>query len=155
MAQALVDQGVEVITTPDDRWAKVWIKTIGLLPNVMAKQKAHEQGAFDAIFVRDGMVTESTSANVFIVKNGRLWTAPATNYILPGVTRRVVLELALESGLQVIQRPFEESEMAAADEVFLTGTLIEILPVRAVNGKPIAGVGPISHQLLEGLRRRT
>ena len=155
MAQALVDQGVEVITTPDDRWAKVWIKTVGLLPNVMAKQKAHEQGAFDAIFVRDGMVTESTSANVFIVKNGRLWTAPATNYILPGVTRRVVLELASESGLQVIQRPFGESEMAAADEVFLTGTLIEILPVRAVNGKPIAGVGPISHQLLEGLRRRT
>ena len=154
LAPETVRQGVEVVTTADDRWAKVWIKTVGLLPNVLAKQAAHDQGAFDAIFVRDGMVTESTSANVFIVQEGVVRTAPVTNYILPGVTRHVVLELAMELGLAVNLRPFTLPEMLSADEVFLTGTLTEVLPVRAVDGHMLKGVGPTSFNLLQALRRR-
>jgi D-alanine transaminase len=155
IAQALVEQGVPVITVPDDRWAKVWIKTIGLLPNVLAKGKALSQGAYDAIFVRDGMVTEATAANVFMVKDGVLKTAPVTNYILPGVTREVVLDIARAQRLPVCLEPFAVDELYRADEVFLTGTLTEVLPVSQVDQRPVRhGSGPIGRQLLAELRRR-
>ncbi len=150
----LVQQGVDVITVADDRWTKVWIKTVGLLPNVLAKQAAHERGAFEAIFVRDGMVTEATSANLFIVRQGRLQTAPVTNYILPGITRQVVIELAAAMGLDTELRPFAVETMLHSDEVFLTGTLTEVMPIRRVDGHPIAGVGPLSHRLLAALHDR-
>lgn len=150
----VVAQGVSTVTAADDRWAKVWIKTVGLLPNVMAKQAANDQGAFDAIFVRDGMVTESTSANVFIVEAGVLRTAPVTNYILPGITRHIVLELAGELGMKVNLRPFSVAEMMNADEVFLTGTTTEVLAVREVDGHAIRRVGPTSQKLLQALHRR-
>ncbi len=147
----LVRQGVDVITVADDRWAKVWIKTVGLLPNVLAKQAAHERAAFDALFVRDGIVTEATSANVFIVRQGRLQTAPVTNYILPGITRQVVLDLAATMGLDIDLRPFVMETMLHSDEVFLTGTLTEVMPIRKVDGHLIASVGPVSQRLLAAL----
>ncbi len=150
----VVAQGVSTVTAVDDRWAKVWIKTVGLLPNVMAKQAANDQGAFDAILVRDGMVTESTSANVFIVEAGVLRTAPVTNYILPGITRHIVLELAGELGMKVNLRPFSVAEMMNADEVFLTGTTTEVLAVREVDGHAIRRVGATSQKLLQALHRR-
>lgn len=150
-----VRQGVRMITVPDDRWAKVWIKTIGLLPNVLAKGRALERGAFDAIFVRDGMVTEATSANVFRVKDGVLFTAPVTNYILPGVTRAVVIELARLHGYPVVEEPFSVDALYEADEVFLTGTLTEVLPVTEIDGHSIgAEAGPIALRLLELLHER-
>jgi D-alanine transaminase len=155
IAKEVVAEGVKVVTAADDRWAKVWIKTVGLLPNVMAKQMAHDRGAFDAVFVRDGMVTESTSANVFIVQDGQLRTAPLNNYILPGVTRHVVLELAQELGLEVNLRPFTVAEMMGADEVFLTGTLTEVLPVREIDGVRVRSVGIVSQRLLTAFHERT
>ncbi|CAB1128503.1 D-alanine aminotransferase [Candidatus Hydrogenisulfobacillus filiaventi] len=153
---SVVEAGVALITTPDDRWAKVWVKTVGLLPNVLAKQAAVDAGAYDAVFVRDGMVTEATSANIFLVKDGRLRTAPVTNYILPGVTRAVVLELAAEAGYAVDLLPFTPAEAYAADELFLTGTLTEVLPVTRLDGRPIGrGVpGPVTRDLLDRFRRR-
>nr|WP_207711478.1 aminotransferase class IV [Sulfobacillus harzensis] len=150
-----IETGVSVITVPDDRWAKVWIKTIGLLPNVLAKGKAVEQGAFEAIFVRDGMVTEATSANVFRVKNQVLQTAPVTNYILPGITRQVVIELARQAGYQVIEEPFSADDLGTSDELFLSGTLTEVLPITVVDGKRIgAASGPVARHLLSLLHQR-
>lgn len=153
--EAKIKAGVPAITVADDRWAKVWIKTIGLLPNVLAKGKAQREGAYDAIFVRDGMVTEATSANVFRVSKGIVQTAPVTNYILPGVTRAVVIELAREAGYQVVEEPFTVEMLYASDEVFLSGTLTEVLPVSRVDGRPIGqGAGPHALHLLDLLQKR-
>lgn len=150
-----VTGGVAVITVPDDRWAKVWIKTTGLLPNVLAKAKAQREGCFEAVFVRDGMVTEATSANIFLVKNGVLRTAPETNYILPGVTRHVVLEMAAAAGMAVQLVPFSVDDMLGADEVFLTGTMTEVLPVTRIDGHPVGReAGPVARLLLAKLHER-
>ncbi len=155
ISQQTIEEGVSMISVPDDRWAKVWIKTVGLLPNVLAKHKAQQAGAFDAIFIRDGMVTEATSANLFIVKDGVLHTAPITNYILPGITRQVVLEIAATNGLPIDLKPFSYEDLLAADEAFLTGTLTEVLPIREVDGHLVRQAsGPIARQLLTELHRR-
>ncbi len=152
----VVSRGISVITVPDVRWAKVWIKTIGLLPNVMAKQEALNRGAFDAVFVRDGMVTEATSANVFAVQNNTLMTAPVTNYILPGITREVLLELADSLDIPVRLEPFTPEEMNGADEVFLSGTTTEVLPVTKIDGKVLSAQwGPVTEKLYRALRERT
>ncbi|MCL8206855.1 MAG: aminotransferase class IV [Actinomycetia bacterium] len=151
----LVERGVKVITVPDDRWSKVWIKTVGLLSNVLAKQYAHDRGAFEAIYVRDGIVTECTSANLFIVQQGTLRTAPVSNYILPGVTREVVLEIAQEEGLPVNLTPFGVDEVYTADEVFLTGTLTEVLPITQVDDVRIGTrAGPVALRLRRLLHER-
>lgn len=151
----MVERGVPVVTVPDDRWAKVWIKTIGLLPNVLAKGKAIDAGAFEALFVRDGMVTEATAANVFRVKSQVVQTAPVTNYILPGVTRQVVLELAREAGYAVVEEPFSADELMTSDELFLTGTLTEVLPITRVDGQVLSEKsGPIARHLLSLLHQR-
>lgn len=153
--QEMIDHGVGVITVADDRWAKVWIKTIGLLPNVLAKEKAHKMGMFDAVFVRDGMVTEATSANVFMVRQGYLQTAPVTNYILPGITREVVLEIADELRIPIKLEPFSVDDMLSADEIFLTGTTTEVLPVTSVDGHTISDkAGEIALRLLKALKER-
>lgn len=151
-----VEQGISVITVPDDRWGKVWIKTIGLLPNVLAKGKAHALGVYDAVFVRDGMVTEATSANIFRVANGIVQTAPVTNYILPGVTRAVVLEIAREAGLPVLEEPFAVEDLYRSDELFLTGTTTEVLPIGIVDGRPIGSgsAGPVALDLLQRFKER-
>ncbi len=152
----LVQNGVAVVTTADDRWAKVWIKTIGLLPNVLAKGKAIEAGAYEALFVRDGIVTEATSANVFRVSGGEIQTAPVTNYILPGITREVVIELARGAGMTVVEQPFPIEALYGADELFLTGTLTEVLPITRVDGRQIGAgaAGPVAQKLLQLLRQR-
>ncbi|AEJ41589.1 D-alanine aminotransferase [Sulfobacillus acidophilus TPY] len=156
IATDVVQRGVTMITTPDDRWAKVWIKTVGLLPNVLAKGKAIRRGAFDAIFVRDGVVTEATAANVFRVAGGIIQTAPVTNYILPGITRAVVIELARELGYSVVEEPFTVDELMASDEVFITGTLTEVLPVTEIDGVRFGdGAGPVSLRLWNALKQRT
>jgi D-alanine transaminase len=150
-----IARGIAAILVPDDRWAKCWIKTVNLLPNVLAKEKARRAGAQDALFVRDGMVIEATSANLFVVQHGVLKTAPVTNYILPGITRQVVLELAQELGIPVTLEPFPEEVLMAADEVFLSGTTSEILPVTQINGRRLReGMGPVAHRLLTAYRAR-
>lgn len=136
--EKLYEDGVSVIITRDERWLRCDIKSICLLPNVLAKEKANRAGAFEAILVRDdGRVTEGTTCNVFIVKSGKLHTAPEGNWILSGVTRAVVLRLARREGMTIVEDFFSPQVLMSADEVFITNTSIEVMPVVTVDGQPI------------------
>lgn len=142
--------GIRVVTVPDDRWAKCWIKTVNLLPNVLAKEKARRAGADDAVFVRDGMAIEATSANFFVVRGGVVQTAPVTNYILPGISRQVVLELARSLDLPVRLEPVVVEDLATVDEVFLTHTGCGVEPVTTVDGRRLGpSAGPVTRRLYD------
>ncbi len=151
------ERGVPAITHPDLRWARCDIKSIMLLPNVLAKQQARERGAHEAILVRDGIVTEGSTTNMFAVIDGILRTHPGNQRILGGISRLVTLELANEMGLAVQQEAFTVEEMFGCQELFLTSTTSEVLAITSVDGQTIAnGVpGPITQQLLAGFRRAT
>ncbi|TAJ30295.1 MAG: D-amino-acid transaminase [Nitrospirae bacterium] len=137
LSQVLRETGVGVIMMEDLRWGRCDIKSVNLLPNVMAKQRAQEAGAFEAIFVRDGLVTEGAVSNVMVVRGGVLATAPEGERILSGVTRSVVLALARQEGVTVQEQAVSLEELRRADEVFLTGTTVEILAVVRLGGAPI------------------
>lgn len=134
LGPVLCASGVPVITMEDLRWGRCDIKSVNLLPNVMARQQAKEAGAFEAIFVRAGEVTEGAVSNVMLVRAGALVTATADERILSGVTRAVVLDLARKEGIPVVERTIRVEELRGADEIFLTGTTVEILPVIGVDG---------------------
>jgi len=143
-SDAVAAKGVALITQPDERWGRVDIKSVGLLANALARQKAAEAKAFEALLVKpDGTVTEASSSNAFIVtKDKVLVTHPLTNQILGGITRARVLKLAAEAGYKVDERPFTLNEALAAKEVFLTGTTTFVLPVSQIDGKPVANGAP-------------
>ncbi len=147
--EAEADQGIRAITVPDIRWQRCDIKSIGLLPSVLARQAAAEAGADEAIFVREGNLTEGTHTNLFTVKKGVIFTHPLNNHILPGVTRNVVIELCHQLNLPVAENPVAEKEIPELDEIFVTSTTWEIVPVISVNGKPVADgrPGPITRRL--------
>ncbi|MCA9471437.1 MAG: D-amino-acid transaminase [Nitrospirales bacterium] len=143
-------QGVRAIMLPDIRWGRCDIKSLNLLPNVLAKQKAAEAGAFEAIFVRDRVVTEGASSNVMIVKDRKIWTPELNEHVLPGVTLKYVMCLARENGYDVQERRIFSEELGEADEIFLVGTTIHVLSVTQIdtisvgNGLP----GPITQALM-------
>ena len=151
---ALRARGAKVVTVPDIRWARCDLKTVNLLPNALAKQRATDAGADEAVFVRDGVVLEGAHTNVFAVLDGELRTAPATNLILPGVTRDVVLALAHEAGIRVREYPLLHDELPAASELFVTSTTSDVMPVVRVDGAVVGdGVpGPVARQLQAALR---
>jgi D-alanine transaminase len=130
-------QGVSVITRPDLRWSRCSVKSLNLLPNVLAKQEASQAGAFEAILIKDGVVTEGTASNVVLVKNGNLVTPVLSDYLLAGVTRQAIIELAKKDGLVVEERTVKEMELKEADEIFLIGTTIEVVPISKLNGKAV------------------
>ncbi|MEO0071055.1 MAG: D-amino-acid transaminase [candidate division WOR-3 bacterium] len=130
-------KGILAITVPDIRWQRCDIKSIGLLPSVLARQLAYEQNAQEAIFVRNGFLTEGTHTNLFVVKNGTVFTHPLNNHILPGITRSVVLELCRELNLPVSETAVSESELSQVEEVFVTSTTWEIMPVIKINQQTI------------------
>jgi len=130
-------EGARVITHPDLRWARCDLKTVNLLPNVLAKQKAHEAGAFEAVLVRDGAITEGSHTSIFGVVDGELRTYPLTHHILPSITREIVLELAVEAGIEVRQQPIRVEELAHLSEMFLTSTTADVLPIVSVDGRPV------------------
>lgn len=138
----LVEQGVSVITSPDLRWARCSIKSLNLLPNLLAKQEADHAGAFEAILIKDGLVTEGTSSNVVLVKGGALLTPPLSHQLLAGVTRQAVLELAKSNGIGVEERAIREEELHQADELFLIGTTIEVLPITKLHGISVGDGAP-------------
>ncbi len=138
----MMAEGVTAMTLPDLRWGRCDIKSLNLLPNVLAKQQAKESGAFEAIFVRDGLVTEGTSSNVMLGCEGVLLTPALGDNLLAGVTRQEVLDLAREEGIPMEERSVTLGELKAADELFLVGTTIEILPVTQLDGKPVADGKP-------------
>ena len=154
--RALQERGGSAITRPDVRWARCDIKTVNLLPNVLAKQEAVRAGATEAIFVRDGAVTDGASTTVFAVINGELRTPPLTNYILPGITRRVVLELAAELGIAARETMVYARDLVHADEIFVTGTTSDVQPICELDGQRVGtGVpGPVTCRLRHALVER-
>ena len=132
-----VQKGVSAITRPDLRWGRCSIKSLNLLPNVLAKQEASQAGAFEAILIKDGAVTEGTASNVVLVKNGNLVTPVLSDHLLAGVTRQAIIELAKKDGLVVEERTVKEMELKEADEIFLIGTTIEVVPISQLNGKAV------------------
>ncbi len=132
-------KGVAVITLPDDRWNHCDIKSLNLLPNVLAKQQARSQGYYEAIFVYGQEITEGASSNVFVVVDHKLITAPESNRILLGITRNVVIELAAEAGIPVEERFVTLEELSKASELFITSTVDEITPVLSVDGQTFNG----------------
>ena len=141
---AKYESGVKAITVSDNRWDRVDIKTVGLLPNALARQQAKEAGAQEAIYVdADGIVKEGAATNLWIVDaNGTLVTRPAEHGILRGITRTTLRNVADSLGLSVEERPFDVAEMLAAREVFLTGATTICLPLVEIDGVPIANGHP-------------
>lgn len=130
--------GASLKTTDDVRWLRCNIKSLNLLGNVLAKQQAAEAGCQEALFIRDGFVTEGASSNMFGIRGGALYTHPANHLILNGITRRVVIGLAKELGMEVIEKPFTLDEALSMDEFFYTSTNSEITPVVAIDGKALS-----------------
>lgn len=143
-----VDQmsGAKVITLPDQRWARPDIKSIALLPNILAKQQAFIGGAFEAILVNDkGFITEGSHSNVFIVeKEGILKTPPPSRSILNGITRQTILKLCREDHIPVQEIDFFEESLFNADEVFLTGTTTLVKPITQINDEMV-GKGEVGY----------
>jgi len=153
---ALREAGAKCITDADVRWLRCDVKTVQLLPNCMSKQKASAAGAMEAIYVRDGVVTEGTHTSVLGIVDGTLVTHPLGPLILPSVTRELVLEVAREQGVPVRERAFTKDEMFELDELFVSGTTTDITPVVEVDGRKIGSgkPGPVSKQLYAGLQAR-
>lgn len=143
-------QGVAAITTDDIRWRRCDIKAIALLANAMLRQQAIEQGAVEAILIRDGVVTEGAASNIFVVKNERLTTPPKGPFILPGITRDLVVEIARARGLDVGELPVSAEALRAADEIWMTSSTKEILPITRLDGKPVGAgkPGPVHARVL-------
>jgi D-alanine transaminase len=150
--------GASAITVEDFRWGRCDLKTVQLLPNVLAKQKALAAGAFDAIFVSaEGVVREATSSNICIVTDGGVITHPLTPQILPGITRMVVIDLCRELNIPVSERFFKTDALYGAEEAFLTGTVTEVLPIVTIDSHRIGDgqVGPVTAMLYETLRQHS
>jgi D-alanine transaminase len=149
--ERLAEEGVAVVTAPDNRWGRVDIKSLGLLPNALAKQRAKEAGAREAWFVdRDGFVTEGASTTAWIVTpGGTLVTRPNGNDILPGITRITAAEVARRAGLAVEERKFTAAEAKAAREAFMTAASTIVMPVVRIDGEPVGdgAPGPIARRL--------
>jgi len=149
VANPRAETGVAAISIPDIRWKRRDIKSIALLAQCMGKQRAAEAGAYEALMVEDGHITEGTSSSAYIVKDGRIVTRPLSNAILPGVTRRALMRLAADHRIVVAERAFTLEEMYGADEAFITSASALVLPVVAIDGRPIAAgrPGPVTRKL--------
>jgi D-alanine transaminase len=154
---ALAESGIAVVGVPDNRWGRVDIKTVGLLPNVLARQAAIDQGAREAWFVdRDGAVTEGASANAWIVtQDGKLVTRRADHAILGGITRAVLFEVSKGQGLSVEERPFTMAEAYVAREAFVTSASQIVMPVVRIDGHAIGDgkPGPVAAALRRHFHR--
>lgn len=157
-----LQEGVKAITLPDERWARVDIKTLNLIPNILAQTKAEKKGAYTAILVRDGIVTEGATSNVFVMKDGVCYTHPADHHILKGITRQlVVTRVAPTAGITIIEREFDETFLKDADEIFFTDTIGGIIPITTLNREPVGDGKPgkaakvlaeqLQHLMEEGL----
>ena len=153
---ALRQTGSSAITLPDIRWARCDLKTIQLLSNVLGKQRARERGAIESIFVREGRLTEGSHCSLFGMVDGTLRTHPASEAILHGVTRDVILELAAELRLRVREEAITTDEIAGLEELFITGTTMDVMPIITLDDRPVGtgAPGPIAKELFTRLRAR-
>lgn len=148
------EQGGAAITHPDQRWARCDLKTVNLLPNVLAKQAAVAAGAVEAVLIRDdGTVTEGSHSTVFAVLNGVLRTHPLGTRILPGITRDVLITLAAEQGIPVREEALHAEQLEQVTELFICGTTTDVTPVIRLDGRPVADgrPGPVSRALYQAL----
>ena len=150
------ERGAEAITLADIRWSRCDLKTVNLLPNVLAKQKAVASGAVEALLVRDGVVTEGSHTTVFAVLDGELRTHPRSPYVLPGITRDVLLRVAEERGIPAAEAPVLAEELGRAGELFVCGTTMDVTPIVRLDGRAVADgrPGPITRILYGALQER-
>jgi D-alanine transaminase len=147
--------GISLHTVADERWHKCWIKSIALLPNILAKNEAVDAGADEAVFVENGVISECCTSSFFAMINNQLVTHPVGPKVLPGITRLVLLQIAKEMGLSAAERPLGESEARSASEVFICNTTHELEWVANWDGKIISKqCGSITRQLHEAYVRR-
>ncbi len=139
----LLQSGIACITVADNRWLRCDIKAIALLPNVLLRQAAVEAGCAEAILIRDdAFLTEGAASNIFVVKNGKLLAPPKDNLMLPGITYDVILELAAANGIPYEVRRVTKAEVLGADELLLTSSTKEVLPITQLDGKPVGNGKP-------------
>ena len=150
-------KGVKAITTPDIRWSRCDLKTVNLMPNCWAKTQARDAGAFEAIFIRDGVAVEGTHTSLFAVIDGVVCTGPKSNYLLPSVTRELVLDLCRRNNIPSCETPIHLAYLRRAEEVFLAGTTSEVLPVVDLDGVPVGGasIGPTTRRIQDLFRELT
>jgi len=146
-----INEGVKVVLEKDLRWLRCDIKSTSLLPAVMANQKAFKSGAYEAVLFRDDFITEGSHTNFFAVKNNKVFTAPPSNYILDGITRKIVLDLCKENKIDFVEDYIKVNDLKNFDEFFITGTITEVTPIIQIDdwmvgdGKP----GRITHNIQE------
>lgn len=145
-----LQQGISAVTMPDTRWRQCHIKAITLLPNVLLNQQAKQLGAAEAILIRDGHAIECSSSNLFIVKNQTIITPPLSSFLLGGITRDLVVELATQHNVPLQQRDITEMELNQADEMWITSSTKEIAPVIKLNDKPVGDgqIGPLWQRMM-------
>ena len=137
-----LETGVSAVTAEDIRWSRCDIKAIALLASVLLRQEAKQQGAVEAILLRDHMLTEGAASNIFIVKDGIIATTGKGRFILPGITRDLVVELAQANNIPMEQRDISETELRNADEIWMTSSTKEVLPITTLDGKAVANGKP-------------
>lgn len=150
------EKGLAVALLPDQRWARCDLKTVGLTANALAAQQAHEQGAHEALLVRDGCAMEGSHSSFLIVREGQVIAPPLNNYILGSISRQVVEQICRRENIPFAAKPIYQSRLAAADELFLTGTTLEVTPIVEVKGIDRRWApGPVTRQLQAAFRRET
>ena len=144
-------RGVAAITVPDLRWGRCDLKVISLLANILARQQAVEAGCAEALLIRDGFLKEGAASNIFVVKDGVLLAPPKTHLMLPGITYDVVLELARTHGMKHAVREVLEAEVRTADELWMTSSTKEVLPITSLDGRPVGDgkPGPMGRQMYD------
>jgi D-alanine transaminase len=149
--EAYREAGVHAVSFPDQRWERCDIKSVSLLANVLARQYAHEHDAAEAVLFRDGKLTEGAASTLFVVHDGQLLTTASGHSILPGITRELVLELACNHGLLCQQTNISEQQVKQADELWLSSSTKEILPIVQLDGKAVGSgkPGPHYHQIIK------
>lgn len=152
-----LNNGVKVITTEDIRWLRCDIKSVSLLPNVLAAQKAYGQAAVEAIFIRNGILTEGSHSSFMAVKNGTVYTHPDSNLILPGITKKVVIEICKVHNIRLIEEPIPASELDSLDEMMIVGTGSEVTPVVQLDDRQVGNgnPGPVTRYLQEKFFEQT
>ncbi|KXG43260.1 D-amino-acid transaminase [Tepidibacillus infernus] len=145
-----LQKGIKIVTIEDIRWLRCDIKSLNLLGNIMAKQYAVDHQAYEAVQIRDNIVTEGSSSNFFIVKDGKILTHPANNFILKGITRLVIEKIADKIGIPFVEKEFNLKQVYQADEAFVSSTTMEIMPINQINDKTITNSpGSITKALQE------
>jgi len=150
LPQTIREKGISAVTAEDIRWQYCHLKTIALLPNILLRQQALDQGAEEAILIRDGEATEGAASNLFIVSKGHIITPPKGSRLLPGITRDLIVELGKRYGLPVLEARITAAELASADEIWLTSSTKEIMPVTRLDNQAVGDgrPGPLWQQMI-------